>query len=146
MSITVINDNDKYEVNVKKVRDVIALVLKGEKHPKAEVSIKFCDNNYMQKLNKQYFNRNNPTDVISFPAEESKYLGDILVSSEMAEQRAPEFDNSFQEELILYIIHGVLHLVGFNDINPFERELMQEKEEYYLGEIKDKKDVIINSR
>lgn len=103
-----------------------------------ELSILFTDDAEIQKLNSAYRFKNKPTDVLSFSLLEgddtgvpTTSLGDIAVSLETAEKQAPEYGNSFPEEILRLLIHGVLHLLGYDHENVSEAEVrrMQEKED-----------------
>ncbi len=105
---------------------------------KKEVSIVFLDDSQIKKYNKKFLNKNFPTDVLSFKSDSKKYLGDVLISVERAEENAKRFKNSFLKELVLYIIHGLLHLKGFRDYNEKEKEKMRKAEFEVLGVLNEK--------
>ena len=103
-----------------------------------ELSILLTDDAEIQQLNKEYRGKNQPTDVLSFPLEESDgsgeeslLLGDVVISLETAERQAEEFGVSPQEEVLRLLIHGVLHLLGYDHENVSQQEArrMAEKEE-----------------
>jgi probable rRNA maturation factor len=83
-----------------------------------EVSLLFCDDNYIKELNKNYRNKDYPTDILSFPQGENinnneKYLaGDIIISMNTLLKNADEYNVSAEEELKRLLIHGLLHLKG----------------------------------
>lgn len=100
-----------------------------------KLSVSFVDNKTIQRYNKKYMHKNRPTDVLSFPMGEGEkvegdedYLGDVMVSVEMASIRACEFLHEPGKELMIYLIHGVLHLLGYNDTQSCSRILMDEKQ------------------
>lgn len=83
------------------------------------VSVKFSRDQEIQKLNKEYLDRDYPTDVLSFNMDEERddgtyYLGDIVVNIDQAERQAEEYGNSLEEELAQLVEHGVLHLLGIH--------------------------------
>ena len=93
----------------------------------AEVSVTFCDNEYIKKINAEFRNKDAATDVLSFPmydfeAEEnmplnpdgSVSLGDIVLSLERAAEQAKEIGNSFEREVAFLVIHSTLHLLGYD--------------------------------
>ena len=109
------------------VRQAFLCTLAYEDFPKdAEVSITFCDNEYIKKLNKEYRNKDKATDVLSFPLydfndeedvfeyEDRIALGDIVISLERAREQAKEIGNSFMEEVAFLAIHSTLHLLGYD--------------------------------
>ena len=93
----------------------------------AEVSVTFCDNEYIKKLNSEYRNKDSATDVLSFPMYDfddeldapqnpdgSISLGDIVISLERAAEQARELGNSFEREVAFLVIHSTLHLLGYD--------------------------------
>ena len=110
------------------IRKAVCATLEYEDFPAdAEVSVTFCDNEYIKKLNKEYRNKDKATDVLSFPLydfneedesvfemEESIALGDIVISLERAREQAAEIGNSFIKEVAFLTIHSMLHLLGYD--------------------------------
>ena len=102
----------------------------------AELSILLTTDKEIQQLNAQYRGKDAPTDVLSFPQLEdeppdgSALLGDIVISMETANRQADEHGVSFQEEILRLLIHGLLHLLGYDheNVTPAEAERMQSKE------------------
>lgn len=99
-----------------------ALTLEGIGRAKIEISILLVDNARVKELNKEYLGRKRATDVISFRMWEGPFyklhpeiLGDVVVSVEQAHREARRLGKEFKQELWLYIIHGLLHLVGYED-------------------------------
>jgi probable rRNA maturation factor len=84
----------------------------------AELSVVFLNNDQMQNYNRQYRKKDYPTDVLSFPAhlevENGFYLGDLLISAPKTAIQAEEKGHSFQQELQILLLHGVLHLLGYD--------------------------------
>ena len=91
----------------------------------AEVSVTFCDNEYIRKLNKKFRDKDKATDVLSFPMYEDgnfdmaecisgAVLGDIVISVERAKEQAKELGNSFLREVAFLTIHSTLHLLGYD--------------------------------
>ncbi|MDD5431500.1 MAG: rRNA maturation RNase YbeY [Candidatus Omnitrophica bacterium] len=101
---------------------------------KGEISICFVNDEKIKKFNRKYIGSNYPTDVIAFDISEEKnvLLSDILVSSDAAIRNAKTYETSPKYELYLYVVHGVLHLLGFDDKTVKERDLMQKKAETIL--------------
>ena len=93
------------------------------------IVIILTDNNQIQKLNKDFFNKNKPTNVISFPFDEEYFLGEIYISVDYAANEAKEWEVSFFYEIMYLIIHGILHLSGYDHVNSEdEAEIMEQKE------------------
>ncbi|MCR1897860.1 rRNA maturation RNase YbeY [Irregularibacter muris] len=118
----------------------IALELEGVIVP-VEVSISFVSNEEIQELNREYRNKNTPTDVLSFPlveredldnmvqAQEEILLGDIIISISKALEQAEEYGHSFSRELSYLTVHGIYHLLGYDHMTQEEKKAMREKEE-----------------
>jgi probable rRNA maturation factor len=96
----------------------------------AELSIVISDDAYLRALNQQYLGIDAPTDVLSFPANEldpdsgGMYLGDIILSYPRAQLQAAAGGHSLQDELRLLVVHGVLHLLGYDHADETERANM----------------------
>ena len=93
------------------------LVLVGR--AEAELSLALIGNADMQKLNAQYRGQDYPTDVLSFPTDETlppvhRVLGDVIISVQMARQQAKERGRTTDEEMVTLLIHGVVHLLGYD--------------------------------
>ena len=86
----------------------------------AEVSLAIVDDRTIQQLNRQYLDHDEPTDVLSFLLEREvgRLEGEIVVSRDTAASSAPAYGWTPADELLLYVIHGALHLVGFDDTTP----------------------------
>lgn len=113
---------------------MILLILQAEGVTQAEISVTVVDDTEMHELNRRYLDHDYPTDVLSFVLEDSDgYLsGEIIVSSDTAIERSVEFGWTAEEELTLYVLHGTLHLVGYDDKKSTDRARMREKEAHYL--------------
>ena len=93
----------------------------------------FCSDEYLHKINVEYLNHDNYTDVITFPYSEGKIIeGDIFISIERIRENANKFNVDFNNELHRVMIHGVLHLLGYFDKTPNDKALMTQKENEYL--------------
>lgn len=127
---------------------VIIFTAKKEGVPKeAEVSVNFVDNQEIQELNRNYRQKDMPTDVISFALQESVEgeidiigediplaLGDIVISVDMAKEQAVDFEHTLERELAFLTIHGFLHLLGYDHMNKEEETIMFARQEEILGE------------
>ncbi|PAV29031.1 rRNA maturation RNase YbeY [Virgibacillus profundi] len=113
----------------------------------AEVSVNFVDDNEIQELNRNYRQKDMPTDVISFALQESVEgeldiigediplaLGDIVISVDKAKEQAEEYNHSFERELGFLTVHGFLHLLGYDHMKQEDEEKMFKRQEQILGE------------
>ncbi len=106
---------------------------------KGEISILLTDNKTIQKLNKQYRKKDSATNVLSFETGDSEILGDIILAFETIEKEAKEQEKAFENHLTHLIIHGILHLIGYDHIDDSDAEIMEEKERIILSEVLHKK-------
>ncbi|MCK4534631.1 MAG: rRNA maturation RNase YbeY, partial [Syntrophobacterales bacterium] len=117
---------------IKRSSDRILRILENED---SEISLTFVDDAGITDINRQYLDRNYPTNVIAFSMNEGEFgdvnpniLGDIIISAETALRDAEAGGLSLEDELDYLIIHGVLHLLGYDHELPGEAEEMREKE------------------
>lgn len=110
----------------------------------AEISVTFVDNEQIKKLNTQYRDKPIETDVLSFPmGSDGKYdtdpntgaqiLGDVVISMEKALEQSELYGHSFQREVGYLTAHSVLHLLGYDHMEPLEKVHMREKEELVMS-------------
>ncbi|HAP93704.1 MAG TPA: rRNA maturation RNase YbeY [Desulfotomaculum sp.] len=110
----------------------------------AEVSIVFVDEEYIHHLNRQYRGVDCPTDVLAFAmqegesfcrVEEELILGDVVVSLPAAQRQSMEYGHSLRREVAYLVVHGVLHLLGYDHQTEEDRRVMRAKEEAVLGRL-----------
>jgi len=103
-----------------------------------EISIVFCDDQYIHDLNLEYRQVDRPTDVLSFSSDEidpetgAHYLGDIVISYPRVLEQSANAGNSVLSEVAMLVIHGILHLRGFDHSNESEKKLMWTEQVKYL--------------
>ena len=118
-----------------RMREIARTVLEGEDIADYEISLAFVDNETIHILNKRYLNHDEPTDVLSFPLSDpnaKKLAGELVLGVEVAKERATEFGHAVDVELALYVIHGLLHLCGYDDKSATAERDMRERERHYL--------------
>ena len=96
----------------------------------------FCDDEYLSKLKLEYFNKNELTDVISFLLSENKsndLEGEVYISLDRALENSISYSQDYNKEVMRLIIHGCLHLIGFDDETEDEKEKMTLMEDKFLG-------------
>ena len=99
-----------------------------------DISIIFCSDNYILDVNLRYLHHDYFTDVITFDyCEGNRLSGDLFISVDSVRENAVEFGTEFDDELHRVIVHGLLHLIGYDDHTPEDQKLMRENEDYYLG-------------
>jgi probable rRNA maturation factor len=119
--------------------DFIKSVLDGLGRKNWELSVLFCDNSYIKSLNAQYRNKDEPTDILSFPLGEKEpggrfLAGDIVISLDALEENTRFFKVSADEELRRLLIHGILHLAGYDHATNEAKEPMLQLQEKILCE------------
>ena len=108
----------------------LSAVILSEGKKEGEINYVFCDDDYLHKINVEYLNHDDLTDIISFDYSVGNELhGDIYISVERVEDNAQDFEVSFEEELKRVIVHGVLHYCGYKDKTKEDEVVMRAKEE-----------------
>ena len=101
-----------------------------------DINIIFCSDDYLYEMNKIYLNHDYYTDVITFPYNiGNKIEGDIFISIDRVKDNAQIYSTTFDNELSRVIIHGILHLIGFNDKSEEEQKQMREQEDICLKKL-----------
>jgi rRNA maturation RNase YbeY len=127
------------------LKKIAKIVLDGEGKGKSDLSVAIIGPGKMRGLNKRYLGRNRVTDVLAFgenskfqiPNSKSRGIGEIVICLSEVKKNAKKFKSSFEKELARVLIHGILHLLGYDHKkNEKEAEKMEEKEKYYLSLIK----------
>ena len=99
-----------------------------------EINYIFCDDEYLHNINIQYLNHDTYTDIITFDNTVNKsILSDIFISIDRVRENALTYNVDFTNELKRVIIHGVLHLCGYNDKTDSDATLMRNKEDFYIN-------------
>ena len=132
--ISLANEQSRHAVDVEQLTAAATLVLRDSPFDSAEISIAVVDDAAIHALNRHYLNHDWPTDVLSFLlGEEDRHLqGEVIISADAAATSAAELGCSPGAEQLLYVIHGMLHLVGFRDKLPAEITAMRAAEAQYL--------------
>lgn len=99
-----------------------------------EVAVTFVDNDHIQQLNRQFRDKDKPTDVLSFPLDEEDALGDIIISIPKAREQAEQYGHSFEREMGFLAVHGFLHLLGYDHETEEEEKAMFGRQEQILLE------------
>ncbi len=134
------NENDLRTIE-KLVKKAVDVTLKkhlefDNMQTEKELNVIIVDNNKIQEINRTYRNKDYITDVISFASidskddfihiveEETEFLGDIFISIDKAKEQAKEYKHSFEREISFLVIHGVLHLLGYDHIESEDEKIM----------------------
>lgn len=147
------NEQDKVKISFK-IRSLIKKAVKETlteekfEYP-AEISVSFVDNQKIHELNREYREKDRPTDVLSFPMWEKEELsdgsaldghavtlGDIIISAEKAKAQAEEYGHSIEREITFLSVHSTLHLLGYDhEISEEDEKYMNKKQEDVLVKI-----------
>ncbi|NVO18607.1 MAG: rRNA maturation RNase YbeY [Bacteroidetes bacterium] len=128
------NQEIRYTLKNKlKVREWVKSIFTGEQKKMGDLSYIFCSDDYLHALNVQYLKHDTLTDIITFDYNEAeKVCGDIFISLERVKENAAKYSRSMDEELGRVMAHGALHLLGYKDKSPADKNKMREKENQYL--------------
>ncbi len=135
IKVSIASPQETVPIDRGRMRTVTRTVLEGEDEPDAEISLAFVDNSTIHQLNKRYLDHDEPTDVLSFPLSEPgarKLAGELVIGVEVAREQAGARGHDVGAELTLYVIHGLLHLCGYDDKADAEAARMRERERHYL--------------
>ncbi len=142
MIINVFDQQESLKFSLDQLQPLVAQVLQEEKRSCDEVSIYFVDTPTISNLHLEYFGDGSTTDCISFPLDEedpSPYhvLGDVFVCPETAIHYAQAHQLNPYEETTLYVVHGLLHLMGYDDIEDEDQKEMRLAEQRHMNRLKD---------
>lgn len=112
----------------------LKLVAESEIKRIGQISIIFCSDNYILDINQKYLQHDYFTDIITFDyCEGDKLSGDLFISVDSVKENSIEYSTDFNEELNRVMVHGLLHLIGYDDHSDEDIALMRRKENYYLS-------------
>jgi len=139
MKITILDENNFFDKDAKKnIRSDVLKTFKMLDQPKdSEICISFVDDKTIRELNNSYRNINRATDVLSFPQDGPDFsiLGDIVISVDTAKSHAVRYKNTYEFEIKKLLVHGILHLLGFDHKKKKETMIMREKEKELLAQV-----------
>ena len=120
--------------NKRKIKNWLKDTIVNEKKKVGDINYIFCSKEYLKKMNNDYLTKNYETDVISFDfSNDNKISGDIYISSETVKKNSIIFNVCFNNELKRVMVHGLLHLLNYNDKSRQELKIMREKENFYIN-------------
>jgi probable rRNA maturation factor len=135
IAIEIHNDQAHMPLDEQRLGDAMRSILADQALSRALVSLVVVDDLTIRRLHREYLGKDAPTDVLSFPLEQGEGVleGEVIVSAETAQRVAATFGWPVEDELLLYAIHGTLHLVGFDDDTPPRQAEMRRQERAYLA-------------
>lgn len=137
LTIEINNDQSTHTLDLRRLKRAVRQVLAEAGITSGEISIGIVTDARMHELNRQYLQHDYPTDVLSFVLEQGddgSLDGEIIVSADYAAREADRFGWTTDDELLLYVVHGSLHLVGHDDHTTEGRAAMREAETRCLAE------------
>ena len=112
----------------------LRLVAESEIRRIGNISIIFCSDNYILDINRKYLEHDYYTDIITFDyCEGDRLSGDLFISVDSVRENASEYKTDFRDELNRVMVHGILHLIGYDDHTDEDIAVMRSKENYYLS-------------
>lgn len=125
-----VNNLTSFSVNEKFLKKIAEKALKGENKKEKDLSVALVGNERIKALNKKYLGKNKATDVLAFSGNG---LGEILICVKEVKKNSKKFKSDFKKEIARVLIHGILHLLGYDhEKSKIEAEKMKKKEEYYF--------------
>ena len=132
-----IADQQTHSFDAPRLLSVIEEILADHDVKSSEISVAVVDDSTIRELNKQYLQHDYETDVISFvldwDQDRDHLIGQLIVSTDTAIREGQQVGSSMQDELLLYVVHGTLHLVGYDDKTEVDALEMRKAEREYLG-------------
>jgi probable rRNA maturation factor len=139
-SVTITSQDPRFKFHKKKLTQLIQSVLKQIGYRGVALSVVFVTDSEIKRLNKRHLNHSWVTDVLAFPFLNSKasvcpFLGEVIISPNRAKIYSRKISVSFEEELLRYVCHGILHLKGFSDHSKKTRQIMERKENLLIRSV-----------
>jgi len=139
LEVQIYNKQNHLPIDSSWIKGIVQTVLEREGVACDEVIIHFVSKKKIADLHLQFFNDPSPTDCISFPMDQPhgsipiSLLGEIFVCPQIAHEYVKKNGGELRDEVALYIIHGLLHLLGYDDLTAKCRKIMRSKEKELLG-------------
>jgi rRNA maturation RNase YbeY len=122
------------EIEENKISSWVCIVIEKLGYKPGDISLIFCKDNYLKEINLQYLHHDYFTDIITFDYTNQKVIsGDLFISIDRVKENAKDNNVAFLNELYRVIIHGILHLCGYNDKTVSEKTIIREKENEFVS-------------
>lgn len=116
------------------IQEWISTVIEEEDLELGDIQFTFCSDTFLHEINLEYLNHDTLTDIITFDYRVGDLImGDIFISIDRVMDNAKSFNQDLADELHRVMAHGILHIIGYNDLNDEEAQLMKEKENWALS-------------
>jgi len=133
VKVDVSNRQHRLKINTVLLTEILTRTLEFLHVDQADLGVVLVDDKTIAKLNAQYHNTQGPTDVLSFDYGEGQ--GELIVSVDHAVVQARRFHSTPSRELVLYVVHGILHLRGHNDRTRSDRRRMRAAEQHLISRL-----------
>lgn len=132
-----VNSLKEYAINKLNVHSIVKELKKLLNFEVDELKINFVSNEYILEVNRNYLNHNYYTDIITFNYSDNKTILDaeIFISIDEAKENAYDYKCTIQQELLRLIIHGILHLLGYDDLTKDEKKIMKKEEDNLVNKL-----------
>lgn len=124
ITIDISRQSELWDVSDVRISEVVNVALLGFEVEETELSVVLADDGFVQNLNRDYRDKDKPTNVLSFP-QDSPMLGDVVLAYETVKREAEEQDKAFEDHVAHLLVHGVLHLLGYDHENDEDAEEME---------------------
>ncbi len=142
MEVLIDNRQSRHKTSLKKIKQTVQVVLDALDCPDGEISILIVDDPQIEKLNRKYLNRQGPTNVIAFAMREGEFpdltpnlLGDVVISTDTAAREAQVASMSMERRFNELLLHGILHLMGYDHETSEKDARIMEKKSRELMEL-----------
>ena len=135
MEVLIDNRQSRHKISLKKIKQKVQVILDALDCPDGEISILIVDDPQIEELNRKYLNRQGPTNVIAFAMREGEFpdltpnlLGDVVISTDTAAREAQNSAMSMERRFNELLVHGILHLIGYDhETSEKDARIMEEK-------------------
>jgi probable rRNA maturation factor len=135
IAIAIADEQQRLQIDGVRLKDAVRQILRDAGIASADISLALVDDATIHELNRQYLGHDYPTDVISFVLDraDDRLDGEVIVSTDTASATATRLGWAPEDEVLLYVVHGTLHLVGHDDQDPNSLAAMRNAERQYLA-------------
>ena len=138
MILTSIHNESDFTIKNDSINQLINIIFSSNNILSGKINIIIISDDNLRKMKKEYFNQDLYTDVIAFKIEENPIEAEIYISHDRVKDNSKKYNQSFHQEFKRVVIHGTLHLCGYNDSTKNEKLEMRSMEDNYLSKFKDK--------
>ena len=135
LNVPAVNDKSRQKSFKQKIKQLVKNILKKEELKYSYINLVFCDDEKIRDINQEFLKHDYETDVLSFYDKDEDGLieSDVIVSVDSVLENSKRYKTRFEDELNRVVVHGVLHLCGYNDDTRSDKIQMRKKENFYLN-------------